>query len=225
MPARCPVSGVHGRGGSRGRPKLEITGRRHDQSRSAVHLGVGCGHGRGTGRPASLFAPSPRSPSAAWSSRRHGSPPRRPHPWGRHDHEKAAWRAVPTRAASPSRTDPGLLCVPPARLDLPLWGRGWVGGTTEPRGHRGGRPRPAGTPILDRAVAAGCYSTGGGPVAARAGWTSDARVGINSRSGWWVACARPRLARVGNGVATALCPPVWRRGAFCWRWVPGAGRE
>jgi hypothetical protein len=47
--ARCPVSGVHGRGGSGGRPRIEITDRQHDQSRSTVHLGIGIGPGRRAG--------------------------------------------------------------------------------------------------------------------------------------------------------------------------------
>ena len=46
--------------------------------------------------------------------------------------------------------------VPPVRVDPATCGRGRVGGTTEPRGCVGGRPRRGGTAVLDETVSAGC---------------------------------------------------------------------
>jgi hypothetical protein len=59
--------------------------------------------------------------------------------------QRAAWRAVPTpRAERCPRTATGLPCSPPARPDPRPWAGGRVGGTTEPRGCAGGRPRRGG---------------------------------------------------------------------------------
>ena len=62
----------------------------------------------GMGRLDHRLAPTPAfrgTHLTSWSSRRHGSPSRRPHPWGRHDHESGLG-AVPDPGRKPAAHEP-----------------------------------------------------------------------------------------------------------------------
>jgi hypothetical protein len=118
--------------------------------------------------------------------------------------KRSAWRAVPTRAASRSRADPGL-AVPSTRSPRPRpWGRAGWAELPNPVVALATVPGPSPTrwhAVADEAVTAGCHSTGGGPVATRAGRTRGVRLEINSRS-----------KVVGGTCAAQFSPSRERRG-------------
>ncbi len=136
---------------------------RPGRARGAARPGVGGGHGPGDGRLDHRLAPTPAfrgTHPTSWSSRRHGSPPRRPHPWGRHDHEKSAWRAVPDpdRQADRARTRPPAHSTRTPRppfwdgAELANYRTPWSRGRPSPtHWHaRSRRDRPCGVPLNRR---------------------------------------------------------------------------